>query len=155
MKKANLKTMQKSISIVLKSIFGNSNKTPKPVTWEVKTKKTGFNTYEIHIIAFVSFPWWIYPQESKANEIFATVLKFEENSYLSLIGKPKEIGALKDVYNEITKTKIHFYASAVIFVQEIVAYRQPELLNAKIMYTPCTAKGCLKPQEILFEIQLD
>jgi len=135
MKKAHLKTLKKSVSIVLKSLFGKSNKTPKPITWEVKTKKTDFNTYEIHIIAFVSFPWWIYPQESGENEVFATVLQFEENSYLSLIGKPKEIGALKDVYNETSKTKIHFYSSAVIFVQEIIAYRQPELLTAKIMFT--------------------
>lgn len=155
MKNPNLKIMQESISKVLKSIFGRSNKIPKAITWEVKTKKIGFNSYEIHIIAFVSFPWWIYPQESTADEVFATALNFEENSYISLIGKTKEIGALQEVYNETSKAKINFYSSAVIFVQEIIAFRQPELLNVKIIFTACTAKGCLKPQEIQFKIELD
>ncbi|SDX74868.1 hypothetical protein [Flavobacterium degerlachei] len=147
--------MQKSISVVLKSIFGKSKKTPKPITWEIKTKKTGFNTYEIHIIAFVSHPWWIYPQESTRDGIFPTAIKFEENTFLSLIGKPQEIGVLKEVYDETSKTKIRFYASAVIFVQEIIVYRQPELLTAKIIFTACTAKGCLNPQEMEFKIELD
>jgi hypothetical protein len=147
--------MQKSISIVLKSIFGKSKKTPQPITWEIKTKKTGFNTYEIHIIAFVSYSWWIYPQEATLDGIFPTVIKFEENTFLNLIGKPKEIGALKEGYDEISKIKINFYSSAVIFVQEIIAYRQPELLTAKILFTACTDKGCLKPQQMEFKIELD
>lgn len=147
--------MRKSISVVLKSIFGKSKKTPKPIKWEIKTKKISFNTYQIHIVAFVSYPWWIYPQESTPNGIFPTVIKFEENNFLSLIGKPKEIGALKEGYDEISKVKTHFYSWVVVFVQEVVAYKQPERLTGKIIYVACLDKGCLKPQEMEFKIELN
>lgn len=108
------------------------------------------------MVAFITHPWKLYAQESTLAGPLPTIIKFEETSFIHLIGKPKEIGTLKESHDEIFKVVAHYYETAVDFVQEVRIYKfQSELLKGEITYMACSEKKCLKPYKMKFELELN
>jgi thiol:disulfide interchange protein DsbD len=107
------------------------------------------------MIAFIAYPWKLYAQESTLDGPLPTIIKFEENSFINLIGKPKEIGTIKEEYEENCNKIVHYYETAVDFMQEVRVYTsQSELLKGEITYMACSDKKCLKPIKMEFQIEL-
>lgn len=145
--------MSKSITELISSCLGIKKNIPNPIQWKITAIKKSFDTYEIHMIAFIAHPWKLYAQESPSHGPSPTTIRFEENSFLSLIGKPKEIGTVNEGYEEVFNGITHYYNTAVDFVQEVRIY-QSELLKGEIIYMACSEKKCLKPQVIEFQLVL-
>lgn len=146
--------MGKTIRAFIRSLFNMSKQPPNPIQWKFTAKKTSFNTYSIHATALIAYPWRLFSQKSSPEGPLPTMVKFEENTYVLLMGDTKEVGTIKEDNQNVYKVMTHFYTSVVDFIQEVSVFNQPELLKGKIVYMACTDKQCLNPTEITFQIEL-
>ncbi len=146
----------KLIFKLIRSCLGINKNDPNPIEWKITAIKNSFNAYEIHMVAFIAHSWKLYAQESTLEGPLATIIKFEENSFINLIGQPKEIGTIKEEYEENFNAIAHYYNTAVDFVQEVRVYTsQSEILKGEITYMTCSEKQSLKQNKMKFELELN
>ena len=146
--------MLKTIVNTIKAKFKLKTKPPNPIEWRFKTKKTSFNTYQIHITAMIEHPWRLYTEETTLEGPLATTIEFEESSFINTLGDLKEKGRLNEEYNKDYKVKTYYYSSVVDYIQDIIAFTNLETLRGTIYYTPCTEKHCLTMMTKQFQIAL-
>ncbi len=146
--------MKKRIQSLFLKSFGLKPKQPDPIDWRIKSKMLSFNLFEVHITAVIEYPWRLYSQKSSSEGPLPTRVRFNENSYIILIGDTKEVGTVKEDYDHFYNSITHFYTSVVDFVQEVTAFTKPETLKGKIVYMVGTDRRYLNPKEITFQIEL-
>ena len=144
----------KSKNLLLR-LLGVKVKRSNSIKWKYTAKKTSFNTFKVHITALITSPWRLYSQESALVELPTVVVSFYENSFIHLIGEPKEVGVLKEEFNKEYKVKTSYYSTVLDIIQEIMVYTQPITLKGKILYAPCTEKKCVHFEEQEFQIELN
>ncbi|UPT71065.1 MAG: hypothetical protein M0D53_01215 [Flavobacterium sp. JAD_PAG50586_2] len=136
--------MSKSIIQLIRSYLGILTDDSDPVQWKIEAIKTSFNTYSICMFAFIEHPYKLYSQESTPLGPLPTIIKFEKNPYINLIGNPKEVGTKIEVYEEAFKAKTQFYSTAVAFVQEVAVIKLNwETVKGEICYIVCSEKNAL------------
>ncbi|MFH4966379.1 hypothetical protein V8G69_15365 [Gaetbulibacter sp. M235] len=140
---------------VIKNLFKSPRLLPDPVNWKFIVKKANTNNYYIHMMAFIESPWRLYAQASSEDDPFPTIIRFEGNPFVSFIGRPREIGNVKETYEETYSTITHFYTIAVDFVQEVEILTKSELVKGKVTYMECNGIIGNNLKEIVFQVELN
>jgi len=132
-------------------------KTTNPTRWKFISKKVGDQTYEIHLMAFIDYPWRIYSQFSVEEGPLPTIIKFKESPLVIFNGKPKEVGNKKEKYDVNYRTITQYYDTSVDFIQVVRTSSpfEPMMLEGKLIFMACTDKKSLAPKEIEFKALLE
>ena len=125
-----------------------------PVKWEATSRKNGGNT-EVVLTATLPKPWHIYSQFTGAGGPLPTVLKFNKNPLISIVGPVKEIGKLKEEYDSNFDTKVKYFGDKVEFVQIVkVKGNVKTNVNVTVEYMTCDDSQCLPPTKKTFAVSL-
>ncbi len=126
-----------------------------PVKWSFTANKLSSNSYEVKLTATLNTAWHIYSQFTPAGGPQPTVIKFTKNPLVSLVGKAKEVGTLKQEYEQTFAVTVKYFESKVEFVQLIKV--RPDIstkLKGTLTYMLCTNQKCLPPTDIPFVIDI-
>jgi len=122
-----------------------------PVKFSYTAKKTTAGQYELHIKAMIDPKWHLYSTENPAGGADATVINF---TAVDKVGKLKEKGAMKTIFEKAFGVNQKYFETAVEFVQVVKAKPGTKKVQGSVEYMVCNDKQCLPPKEIAFEISL-
>jgi len=122
-----------------------------PAKFSYSTIKKGKNQFEIHIKASVEPKWHIYSIYNPEGGAQATALTF---SNAKVVGKAKEMGRMKTVFEKEFKANQKFFERYVDFVQTVKVDPGIKKVSGTIEYMVCNDKQCLPPKTVVFDITL-
>jgi hypothetical protein len=127
----------------------------RPVAWTYWAKKSTANMYELHLKVIVDAPWHIYSQFTPDGGPNPTVVTFNKSPLVTLQGKTKESGKLKQKHEEVFKVDVKYYDGKVEFGQLVkVKGNIKTSISGTISYMICNDEMCLPPYTDKFNIQL-
>lgn len=126
-----------------------------PEKWIYSVKKTAPGVYELHCKVTIESPWHIYSQWTPDGGPNPTKFSFNKNPLISLVGKIKENGKLKQRHEEVFKVDVKYFDGKVDFVQ-VVKVKNGIKTNATgtISYMICNDEMCLPPRTETFSISI-
>lgn len=125
-----------------------------PVSWTAKSRKKGDKT-EIVLTATLPKPWHIYSQFTGEGGPVATSFTFSKNPLVTLDGKVKEMGTLKQQYDKLFDTNVKYFGDKVEFVQLVkVKGNIKTNINVTVEYMTCDDSQCLPPTKKNFNVAL-
>jgi Disulphide bond corrector protein DsbC len=122
-----------------------------PAKFNYTTVKKGSNQFEIHIKASVDNKWHIYSIYNPDGGAQATALTFTN---AKPVGKAKEVGKLKTIYEKEFKVNQKFFEEKVDFVQTVRVQPGTKQVSGTIEYMVCNDIQCLPPKTVAFDISL-
>ncbi len=122
-----------------------------PAKFNYSTVKKGNNKFEIHIKASVEPRWHIYSIYNPTGGAQATALTF---SNAKVVGKVKEMGKMKTVFEKEFKVNQKFFEQKVDFIQTVKVDPGTKKVSGTIEYMVCNDKQCLPPKTVAFDITL-
>ena len=122
-----------------------------PARFSYSSVKKNNNQYEIHIKALVEPKWHIYSIYNPDGGAQATALTF---SNAKVVGKAKEMGKIKTVFEKEFKVNQKFFEQNVDFVQTVKVNPGTKKVSGTIEYMVCNDKQCLPPKTVPFDITL-
>jgi hypothetical protein len=122
-----------------------------PAKFNYSSVKKGPNQFEIHIKASVQPMWHIYSIYNPDGGAQATALTF---SNAKAIGKTKEMGKMKTIFEKEFKVNQKFFEENVDFVQTVKVDPGTKKVSGTIEYMVCNDKQCLPPKTVAFDISL-
>lgn len=122
-----------------------------PVRFSYSAVKKGSNQYEVHIKSVIDPKWHIYSVTNPEGGAEATVVKMDG---VKTIGKVKEVGKMKTVFDKEFKMNQKFFESNVDFVQLVTIQKGDKKVAGSVTYMVCNDRQCLPPKEVAFEIKL-
>ena len=121
-----------------------------PVTFNYSAVKKGADLYEVHIRAMVEPKWHIYSVKNPDGGAQATEIKITDGS---IVGKTKENGIMKTVFEKEFNVDQKYFENSVDFVQ-LVKLKKGAKITGTINYMVCNDKQCLPPKEVEFKIKM-
>ena len=122
-----------------------------PAKFDCSSIKKGPNQFEIHIKAVVQPMWHIYSIYNPEGGAQPTALTF---SNAKAVGKPKEMGKMKTIFEKEFKVNQKFFEEKVDFVQTVKVVPGTRKVSGTIEYMVCNDKQCLPPKTVAFDITL-
>ena len=122
-----------------------------PARFSYTAIKKGANQYEVHIKSILEPKWHIYSVTNPEGGAEATVVKLDK---VKTVGKIREHGKMKTVYDKEFKMNQKFFENTVDFVQTISVSKGDKKVAGSITYMVCNDRQCLPPKEVPFEIKL-
>ena len=122
-----------------------------PVRFSYSAVKKGTNQYEVHIKSMIEPKWHIYSVTNPEGGAEATEVKLEG---VKTVGKVKEIGKMKTIFDKEFKVDQKFFENTVDFVQVVAVTNGAKKLTGSVTYMVCNDRQCLPPKEVPFEIKL-
>jgi DsbC/DsbD-like thiol-disulfide interchange protein len=148
--------MRRIIFLVLFALatFTTMAQIKDPVKWTATSRKKA-NAYEVVLTATMPKAWHIYSQNTGEGGPVPTNFKFAKNPLVTLDGKVKEIGNLKENYDKLFDTKVKYYGDKVDFVQTVrVKGNLKTNVNVTVEYMTCDDTQCLPPTKKSFNVSL-
>jgi len=126
------------------------------VTWSFASHKIGPRTFEVHLIAAVApGDWHIYSQSTPKGGPLPTSISFVNNPLVQLIGTPKEIGKMHQVFDDVFGVDIRYFKDSVDFVEEVELKANVKTqVSGSIKYMVCTDQECQTPAPELFKVSI-
>jgi len=127
-----------------------------PVQWSVAASKLADGNYSITLTASVPAPWHIYSQNTPDGGPVPTAILFNKNPLVTLMGKPKEKGALKTTHDKNFDVDVKYYADKVQFIQTLkVRGGVKTNLSGTVNFMVCNDQECLPPSGWDFSVKLN
>lgn len=117
-----------------------------PIKWKTTAKKTAPNEYDIIFTATLEKGWHLYSQDINPDAGTPTRFVFNKGSYQT-VGKVKELGKLKKVYDETSGSDLLYYENKVDFVQHVKLNGPLSKIEGTYDFQVCTDEMCLQPSE--------
>lgn len=147
--------MQRSFLVLIGCFLLKAGQAQSPVRWTVKTKKLDSKTCEVRIQAAIEEPWHIYSQTTPDAGPLPTKVVFKPNPLVEFVGNVKEVGLIRQVYEEVFGIDVKYIEDKAEYVQ-LIKLKKPIKTNLSISieYMACTENKCLPPDEAIFNIAL-
>lgn len=155
--KENKKMMKKILfGFILAMMINVSDAQVAKLQWAFSSKKIGTNKYEIHLTATPPAGWHTYSQTTPDGGPLPTTIKFNNNALVTLVGKTKEVGKIKTVFDGTFKVNVKFFEGKADFVQ-VVTTKGPIKTNVsgKIEAMMCNDHVCMPAAAQEFNISLN
>lgn len=120
-----------------------------PVKFIYTTIKKGNNQYEVHIKSSIDSKWHIYSVNNPEGGALPTSMSFTN---ASKIGKAKEAGKMKTIFEKEFNVNQKFFENTVEFVQLVKLLPGNKKITGTIEYMACNDRQCLPPKKTSFEI---
>lgn len=122
-----------------------------PVKFDYSVVKKGTNLYEVHVKTLLEPRWHIYSVSNPEGGAEPTVVKVTEGS---AVGKTKEKGTLKSIFDKEFEVNQKYYETSVDFIQLVKITPGSKKITGNITYMVCNDKQCLPPKEVEFKVKL-
>lgn len=122
-----------------------------PVKFNYTVIKKGAGLYEIHVKTLLEPRWHIYSVANPEGGAEPTTLKLNNGT---AVGKVKEKGVLKTIFDKEFQVNQKYYESNVDFVQLVKTTAGSDKITGTITYMVCNDKQCLPPKEVEFKVKL-
>lgn len=86
-----------------------------PVDWTYSVKKISAGTYTFTATANIEGDWHIYSQTTGKGGPVPTKINFNKNPLITVVGATKEVGKVKQVYDELFKTTVRFIGETATY----------------------------------------
>lgn len=127
-----------------------------PVTWSSSAKHLGGDEFELIFVATIQPGWVVYSQYLESDEgPVPTTFTYTNKADLELLGKNKESGEIKEVFDPLFEMKVKKISKKGTFIQKIRALNYTKPLSGFITFMTCDDERCLPPEEVPFEIVLE
>ncbi len=123
----------------------------KPVKFSYNVVKKSSTLFEVHVKALVDPTWHIYSIYNPDGGAVATSLTFTN---AKAVGKAKESGKMKTVYEDAFKLNQKYFENSVDFIQLVKVRPGTKEVSGSVEYMVCNDHQCLPPKTIPFEIAL-
>ncbi|NCT94013.1 MAG: hypothetical protein GXC72_06300 [Chitinophagaceae bacterium] len=126
-----------------------------PVKWTFEAIKKTADTYEVQITADVEGKWHLYSQTTGKGGPKPTLVSFQPNPLLSLVGAVKETGKTQKSYDDIFKTDVVLISGKVRYTQTVKLKTAAKTsIRGTVSYMVCDDQECLPPAKKSFDIKL-
>ena len=126
-----------------------------PVDWTYSVKKISAGTYTFTATANIEGDWHIYSQTTGKGGPVPTKINFNKNLLITIVGTTKEIGQVKQVYDELFKTNVRFIGETATYTQTIkVRGGVKTNISGFVAYMVCDDRQCLPPSKKTFDLKL-
>ena len=126
-----------------------------PVDWTYSVKKISAGTYTFTATANIEGDWHIYSQTTGKGGPVPTKINFNKNPLITIVGTTKEIGQVKQVYDELFKTNVRFIGETATYTQTIkVRGGVKTNISGFVAYMVCDDRQCLPPSKKTFDLKL-
>jgi thiol:disulfide interchange protein DsbD len=144
-----------SIIAVLCISFTVSAQIQDPVDWSYSVKKVSADTYTFTATANIEGDWHIYSQTTGAGGPIPTKITFNKNPLITIVGATKEIGKVKQVYDDLFKTTVRFIGETATYMQTLkVRGGAKTNISGTVEYMVCDDRQCLPPSKKTFDLKL-
>ena len=110
-----------------------------PVSFTYTTVSKGNNQYEVHIKTTVDAKWHIYSVNNPEGGALATDMVFTN---AVKIGKVKEVGKVKTIFEKEFNVNQKFYEDKVDFVQLVKLLPGNKKISGNMLGTSWRSEGC-------------
>jgi hypothetical protein len=126
-----------------------------PVHWKFNAKKINDKMYEVHITATIEDPWSIYSQSTPGGGPLPTTILFAKNPLIVPRGNIKEVGTLKNKFEEVFDVDVLYYKNKVDFKQVVTVKNNVKTnLKGTVEFMACNEQQCLPPNTVNFSIPI-
>lgn len=128
-----------------------------PVSWTFSQRPAVVkNEVVLQMEARLRPGWHVFSQHVKSGGPTPTLFVFQPNSNVQLLGavtEPKSITYFEPLF----KMDLSYFENEVRFEQRVKKVKHmtsPQIVKGKVEFMVCSAKECLPPDEVEFEIPL-
>ena len=115
-----------------------------PVKWDISSKKTGENEYQINFKAKIDNGWHIFAQYlPKGNYSLPTKFSFEQLTDAELVDTVRELSNVVEEKDEIAGAMVRFFCNEALFAQTIKVTGPAPTVSGKIEYQTCSDEMCV------------
>ncbi|HEY6979141.1 MAG TPA: protein-disulfide reductase DsbD domain-containing protein [Chitinophagaceae bacterium] len=126
-----------------------------PVQWNFGAVKKAEKVYEVTFTATIVKPWHIYSQLTPPGGPVPTKIVFKTNPLITVNGKAKENGSLKNVHDQFFGVDVKYFDNQVAFVQTVNLKSNVKTnIAGTIEYMVCNDEECLPPKKVPFDLKL-
>ena len=138
-----------SILAVLFISFAASAQIQDPVDWSYSVKKVSADTYTFTATANIEGDWHI------SGGPIPTKITFNKNPLVTIVGVTKEIGKVKQVYDDLFKTTVRYIGETATYTQTLkVRGGVKTNITGTVAYNVCDDRQCLPPSKKTFDLKL-
>ena len=144
-----------SILVVLCISFTVSAQIQDPVDWSYSVKKVSADTYTFTANANIEGDWHIYSQTTGKGGPVPTKINFNKNPLVTIVGATKEVGKVKQVYDDLFKTTVRYIGETATYTQTLkVRGGVKTNISGFVAYMVCDDRQCLPPSKKTFDLKL-
>jgi thiol:disulfide interchange protein DsbD len=144
-----------SILVVLCISFTVSAQIQDPVDWSYAVKKVSADTYTFTATANIEGDWHIYSQTTGKGGPVPTKINFNKNPLVTIVGATKEVGKVKQVYDDLFKTTVRYIGETATYTQTLkVRGGVKTNISGFVAYMVCDDRQCLPPSKKTFDLKL-
>jgi thiol:disulfide interchange protein DsbD len=126
-----------------------------PVDWSYSVKKVSADTYTFTATANIEGDWHIYSQTTGKGGPVPTKINFNKNPLITVVGATKETGQVKQVYDDLFKTKVRYIGETATYTQTLkVRGGVKTNISGFVAYMVCDDRQCLPPSKKTFDLKL-
>ena len=117
-----------------------------PADWTISAAKINDTEYDLTFKATLDKGWYIYSQHTEDGGPIPTAFFFNKSSNYELVGDAKEIGKLKDAYEEVFGVNVtKFEGGKATFVQRVKVIDASQPITGELEYMACNNETCTPP----------
>lgn len=145
--------MKKLIFTLFTLVFLNASYAQilNPVSFNYSVVKKGADLYEVHVKASIQPKWHLYSVNNPDGGAQPTEIKINDGK---AIGKIKEVGKLKTVFEDVFNVNQKYFENSVDFIQTVKLNPGAKKITGTIEYMVCNDRQCLPPKEVEFKIKI-
>ena len=126
-----------------------------PVDWSYSVKKVSADTYTFTATANIEGDWHIYSQTTGKGGPVPTKINFNKNPLITVVGATKEVGQVKQVYDDLFKTTVRYIGETATYTQTLkVRGGVKTNISGFVAYMVCDDRQCLPPSKKTFDLKL-
>ncbi len=149
MRKLWLLLLLLTLNIALKAQILN------PVSWSTSYKQVSDTEFDLIFTADIDEGWTTYSQYIESDDgPIPTSFHFEEGDHFELIGKNKESGNIKKIYDKVFKMNVTKFSHKGIFTQRVRVKDLSKPITGYLEFIACDDESCIPPTEEEFSFQL-
>ena len=113
------------------------------------------DTYTFTATANIEGDWHIYSQTTGSGGPIPTKITFNKNPLVTIVGVTKEIGKVKQVYDDLFKTTVRYIGETATYTQTLkVRGGVKTNITGTVAYNVCDDRQCLPPSKKTFDLKL-
>lgn len=144
------------LSFLLLSLsFGLQAQILNPVSWSTSYKQISDTEFDLVFTAKMDDGWVIYSQYLSGDDgPIPTSFNYEKGDHFTLVGKNKEAGDRKEVFDKLFNMTVVKFAHQATFTQRVKVNDFSKPITGYIEFMTCNDEKCLPPAEEEFSFEL-
>lgn len=125
-----------------------------PVAWSFSSKSLGNGNYELTLTANIEDGWHIYAMNQEDQMVIPTSFTFDSITEVQLLGETSEPTPITE-HDSILDVNLSIFNHEVAFRQHVKLLNSPSTLKGTLEYAACNDEGCLPPEIVEFEFEIE